>query len=175
MAEDDSQLDLLWKGVGRADQGEPDAKTLLGELYGHNARGGVDAKAAAAELGVSERTVRRWAKDGIPAHAKGADVRERHQEYRRSPEGRSAAMNSRREARLRNKGTTLSLNGMVKISGDKRHRKVNIPLGGEAMGDIIDALLAGNDTAAREALDDALADFFGGEVEVALEALETFR
>lgn len=173
--DENEKLHLLWHGVGRVDDSEPDARTLLSDLYGTNARGGVDAKAAAADLGVSERTIRRWAKDGIPSHSKGENVRQSHQEYRNSAEGRAAGMNSRREARLRNSGTTLSLNGMVKISGDKRHRKVNIPLDGQAMGDILDALLAGNDLAARDALDDALADFFGGEVEVDLDALETFR
>lgn len=167
-------LGKLWQGVGRVDDREPAARELLIDLYGANARGGVDAKAAAAELGVSERTVRRWAKDGIPEHAKGAAVREGHREWRNSPDGREAKMNTRRESRLRNKGTTIKFNGRIKISGDNRHRKVNIPLDGEAMSDILDALLAGNDDAARDALNDAFADFFGGDVDFDLDALETF-
>lgn len=167
-------LHKLWQGVGRVDDREPEARELLIDLYGANARGGVDTKAAAAELGVSERTVRRWAKDGIPEHAKGSAVRDGHQEWRNTPEGREAKMNTRRESRLRNKGTTIKFNGRIKISGDNRHRKVNIPLDGEAMSDILDALLAGNDDAARDALNDAFADFFGGDVDFDLDALETF-
>lgn len=175
MAEDQKDLDKLWQGVGRVEDSEPEPRDLLRDLYGENARGGVDAKAAAADLGVSERTVRRWAKDGIPEHSKGGAVREQHEQWRNSPQGREAKMNSRRESRLRSKGTTIKFDGRIRISGDERRRKANIPIDGEAMGDILDALLAGNDGAARDALNDAFADFFGGDVDFDLDSLETFK
>lgn len=169
----------LWQGIARADDAEPEPRDMLRDIYGSNARGGVDAKAAAEDLGVSERTVRRWAKDGIPSHAKGAGVRESHQQWRASPEGRQSAMNTRRESRLRSRGTTIRFKGRVKVSQEWRKRDIEFPISSEDAGDLLDALLAGNDEAALDIFADAMGDgFFGGDVAVAdldPSALETFK
>lgn len=166
----------LWEAVGGADAGEPDPRTLLGDLYGHNARGGPDAKAAAADLGVSERTVRRWAKEGIPAHVKGAETRAAHQELRQAPEYRSKHLGGDREERLR-KGGEIRIKGRFQVSGADRQgtRWVALRVGSEEMSDIIDALLAGNDTAALEALEDVVGAAFGGEVGLSLDELDLGR
>lgn len=169
----DDETGALWGAFGRDAAREPgDVRTLLSDLYGANRRGGVNARAAAADLGVSERTVQRWVKaDRLPENANGQRARA---DWHRSADVRAGRMNSRRESRLRSKGTTIRFTGVLMISRDKRRRKdLPITLTGEQAGDILDALLAGNDEDARLALEDAFGDALGGDVELAIEALAT--
>lgn len=165
-----SDTSALWRGIARADEtAEPEPRDMLRDLYGEGAReGSVDTKVAAAELGVSQRTVQRWVKDGkVPGNANGNGVREAHQQWRKGPDGRQAAMNPRRENRLRNKGTTLRFNGKIKISGDKRGRNLEIPLKADDAGEMLDALLAGNDDAALDILTDVIGEgYFAGNVAI---------
>lgn len=164
----------IWEAFGRVDaDAEPPPRDVLTDLYGTGPHGGLNTKAAAADLGVSERTVRRWAKQGIPAHQAGEQLRAQHQDWQASPDGREAKMGSRRESRLRNNGTTLTFTGVIKISGDVRRRTTTIPINGGHAGAIIDAILAGNDTAALDALEDAFGDRMGGSVSLAIESLST--
>lgn len=162
----------LWQAMGRAPT-ETAPREILSDLYGSGPKGGLNTKAAAADLGVSERTVRRWAHEGIPAHTTGDQVRSQHTDWQASPEGREAKMNPRREQRIRSKGTTVSFAGKIKISRDIRRRAVSVALTGEQMGPILDALLAGNDAAAQDALEDAFGDVFGGSLSLAIESLST--
>lgn len=165
--------DHVWAAFGRPQATEPTPREVLTDLYGTGPRGGLNTKAAAAELGVSERTVRRWAHTGIPSNAHGQALKTQHQDWQHSPEGREAAMNTRRESRLRGRGTTLSFTGVIKISSDVRRRSTDLVLSAEQVGPIIDALLAGNDDAALDALEDAFGDAFGGSVSLAIENLHT--
>lgn len=171
--EDAADDNVLWAAFGRDAAREPDdVRTLLTDLYGANRRGGVNAKSAAADLGVSERTVQRWVQtDRLPDNTNGKRARS---DWHRSVEVRAGKMNSRRESRLRSKGTTVRFTGTLTISRDKR-RRTDLPiiLTGEQAGDILDALLAGNDEDARLALEDAFGDALGGDVELAIEALAT--
>lgn len=170
-----SGTEHIWQAVGRDAAAEPgDVSVLLSDVYGRNSRGHVNAKAAAADLGVSERTVQRWVKQGkLPSNDNGERVR---RGWKESPEARAARMNPRRESRIRSKGTTVQFKGVIRISSDKRNhqsRPVNLELTPEQAGDLLDALLAGNDEAAHAALEDAFGDHFGGDVELAIESLST--
>jgi len=173
MSDDTSDPDPVWAAFGRTAADEPtDVRTLLSDLYGTNQRGGVDAKTAGAELGVSARTVQRWVKaDRLPQNANGTKARS---DWRASADVRAGRMNARREQRLRSKGTTIRFTGTLKVSTDSRKRTdLPIELTPEQTSDILDALLAGNDEDARIALEDAFGDALGGDVELAIEALET--
>lgn len=163
----------LWAAIGRDAATEPgDARALLTDLYGTNRRGGVNTRAAAAALGVSARTVQRWVKTGrLPENANGQRAR---RDWRASGQARAARMNPRREARLRNRGTNITFKGLITVSrSDRRRRSVSLELDGEQLGAILDALLAGNDQAAHDALEDAFSEALGGDVELVIESLST--
>ena len=163
----------IWAALGRVPDKPVDDRSLLADLFGRNTRGGVDTKTAARELEVSERTVRRWAKDGIPSHEKGNLARERHEQWRNSPQGRKQQLNPRREARLRKHGGQLKFYGGVKISSDKRRRKVNLDLSQAQMNALMDATLSGDDAAALAVLEQIAGEMFGGSVDLEIESLET--
>lgn len=170
----DPGTEHIWNAIGgRVAAREPDdVRELLSEVYGTNSRGGVNSRAAAADLGVSERTVQRWVKQGkLPSNENGEHAR---RVWKESPEARAARMNPRRESKMRNRGTTLRFKGVIKISSDTRNtrtRSVDVALTAEQAGDILDALLAGNDEAAHAALEDIFGDAFGGDVELAIQSL----
>lgn len=146
---------------------------MITDLFGTNRRGNPDAKAAAAALGVSERSVQRWIKDGAPQRGQANQLRQDHDKWKRSPAGRQGRMNSRREKRIRNNGTTIKFKGAIKVSNDKRNRSITHFLDPDQCAAILDAAQRGDDTAAQEALEQALGDYMGGSVDLEIESLET--
>lgn len=169
----------LW-GALRKTRENNSPGAMVESLYGRTARGGPDTRAAAADLGVSQRTVQRWIKDGLPAaRSAGADqLAAGHDQWKNAPEGRRAQLSPRREARLRNQGTSMVFFGKIAVSSDPRNaarRSTTITIGGEQMGAILDAALAGDDRGAHAALEDAFGEAFGGSVSLEIGSAETYR
>ena len=163
----------IWKAFGGrvAARAPTEVRELLSNVYGANSRGGVNARAAAAGLGVSERTIQRWAKlNKLPSNKNGERAM---RVWKESPKVRAARMNPRRESKMRNKGTTLEFKGIIRVSKDLRRRRINIDLTGEETGVVLDSLLAGNDERAHAALEDIFSDAFRGDVELAIQSLST--
>lgn len=170
----------LWAAMRKTpDTSTGDPAQMVSDLYGTTRRGKPDTRAAAADLGVSQRTVQRWIQRGLPRKSRSGgseQLANRHQGWKASPEGRKASLSSRREARLRNKGTTIQFLGVITISGDRRRRSTSVPLNGDQTGLILDPLLAGDDAAAHRALEDAFGDRFGGSVSLSdIDSLDTFK
>ena len=162
----ESQRRTLWEAISRTKTSADVAPgDRLADLYGLTDRGRPNTHAAADDLGVSQRTVQRWIQSGnLPQNLTGQQVTRQHEDWQNSAAGRVDKLGSRREARLRNKGTTIEYFGMVEISRDRRKRAVSAQLDGEQMSAIIDALKAGDDAAAHSALEEAFGDLFGGSV-----------
>jgi hypothetical protein len=176
MASKKSKAEALWDAVRKTPERAPTPTSMISDVYGTTARGGPDTRAAATQLGVSQRTVQRWLKQGLPQRSAAADgLRQGHANWRDSAGGRRARLSTRREARLRNKGTSMVFFGKVRISSDERRRGTTVFLDGTQMGQILDASLDGNDQLALSRLEDAFGDSFGGSVTlVDIEQLDTF-
>lgn len=135
-----------------------------------------DTRQAAAQLGVSQRTVQRWVQQGTPRRSTAADaLNQQRGAWRNSPAGRRTSLSTRREARLRNKRTSMVFYGKVRISAELRRRGTTITVNGDRMGRILDAELAGNDQLALSHTEDTFGDAFGDSVTlVDIEQLDTF-
>lgn len=172
-----SRGQALWDALRKTPERAAAPGSMIRDLFGVTRRGTPNTKAAAEQLGVSQRTVQRWVKQGLPKRSGAAEgLAQRHTTWRNSPEGRRARLSPRRESRLRNKGTTMVFYGKIGISADQRRRGTSVLIDGERMGQIIDASLAGDDQLALDRLEDAFGDSFGGSVSlVEIEQLDTFQ
>lgn len=176
----EANMSQVWAALSKSSQTSTNPEQMVRDLYGVTRRGAPDTRAAAAALGVSQRTVQRWIRAGrLPVRARTggpAELQQRHRAWKASPEGRRAALSPRREARLRNKGTTIRFLGVISISADRRRRSTSVLLSGDQMSRILDAALAGDDVAAHEALEDAFGESFGGSVTLSeIGSLSTYR
>lgn len=142
-------------------------KTMLGRRFGKAKNGHPNYDKAAADLGVSKRTIQRWVKNGAPAKSKaGSQAASEMASWSDSPEGRRSRLSPRREQRLR-QGFQAKVSGVFKISDDPRPRRdVGFDISAEHANAMFDAYLAGDDAAVAHALNDAAADGFGGSVNV---------
>lgn len=167
----------LWAALRKTPDRAADAGSMVRDLYGSSPRGGPNTRAAAEALGVSQRTVQRWIKTGMPKRPSEAAERLKggHQAWAGTPAARRARLSPRREARLRHKGTSMVFFGTIAISGDRRRRSTTVDITGDQMGRMLDAALANDDAAAHRALEDAFGAAFGGSVSLTIEQLETFR
>ena len=172
-----SKAEALWAAVRKSPDKPATPGSMIQDVFGVTRRGTPDTKAAAAALGVSQRTVQRWVKEGMPKRSGAADgLVQQHGQWRNSAAGRRARLSTRREARLRKQGTTMVFYGKVRISSDERKRGTTVSVDGDRMGQIIDAALAGNDQLALARLEDAFGESFGGSVSlVEIDQLDTFR
>ena len=153
----------LWRATSGAPRGRR-PRGQVQDMYGKNSQGRPDTKAAAQQLGVSQRTVQRWLKEGrVPDSEGGRKLTSAHGQWRDSPAGRRAQLSPARERRLRN-GAQMKYTGKVKISNDSRFRSTTVELSPEEMSAILDAQLTGDDRGAHEALEDAFGNAFGGSV-----------
>lgn len=133
----------------------PAVQDVRGSLLTAFARsdGSIDTRRAAAELGVSQRTVQRWAKGASRPKIE-------HQQGLRKAV-RSSMLEGRRATRQQNRGAAVELTAVVQISSDIRVRKLGhqtgIRLSGDDMARIQEAYARGGDTAANKALGQAVA------------------
>lgn len=174
-----SSIEALWAAVRKTREDTSPTGMVLA-VYGTTSRGGPNTKAAAEALGVSQRTVQRWLKSGLPkARSAAADaLTGGYQAWKNTTDGRRAQLSTRREARLRNKGTTMIFYGKIAVSSDPRNgvnRSTTVDISPENMNRILDATLAGDDAAAHAALEDAFGEAFGGSVSLDITSARTFR
>ncbi|WP_203338643.1 hypothetical protein [Nocardioides limicola] len=171
-----SRAEALWAAVRKTPEKRPTPESMVRDLYGQTRRGSPNTKGAAAQLGVSQRTVQRWLKQGMPKRSAAAEnLTQQHGSWRASPAGRRARLSTRRESRLRNKGTQMVFYGKVRISADERRRGTTVTIGPERMAQILDAALAADDQLALASLEEAFGEAFGGSVTlVEIDQLDTF-
>lgn len=168
--------------TGRPEGGVSASGSLRDKLdaaYGRNARGGIDTRSAAKDLGVSQRTVQRWiageGKQRIaaprPSVAKALDTKARQSASTKGGRARAvAAFRSSAAGRsMAKKGgvITVSANqGPGKGPGYQRWRTVDIPTslfdGSNQMDALWGAYEAGGDAAARAVIADLAQDYCAG-------------
>jgi predicted transcriptional regulator len=165
--------DALYNGISR--KGDPSRGTPA-EMVASAEKVFGSKKAVAEKLGVSERTVQRWAAgDGKPRFG---NARKLKGFVRDDPDMRRAQLSSLREARIRNQGSKVKAKGEmgVKAAGKKyrRNREIEAELSGDAMAEVMEKWLQGDDAGALEALNEALGSEYVGGFELAdvLEGLE---
>lgn len=167
----------LWAALRKSRERPDTAQSMVQDLFGTSVRGGPNTRAAAETLGVSQRTVQRWIKTGkLPTRSDAAErLQNNHQAWKATPEARQSAISPLRDARLRNKGTSMVFYGTIQISGDRRRRGMTVDLTGQQMNRILDAALANDDALAHQELENAFGAAMGGSVSLSIEQLETFR
>ena len=153
----------IWRGLVAANRANPTERNVpvgkaLSAAYGTR-NGRPDTNAAAAALGVSQRTVQRWVKAGkFPSTPAGAQAAEA---------GRQAQMPPTREKRYRKQGALLGYRGKVIISNDNRNNRVrhfNYQLSPDEISRIIDAARNDGEAAALTELENTVGGMFGGSV-----------
>lgn len=143
----------------------PRAKRMISELFGKNARGGPNTSAAAKQLGVSQRTVQRWVKDGMPKRSPAGE--QLSSTWRDSPKGRKASVSPKRRSELRQgkgQGPMVKVTAYVWVSSDRRNgqrRSFEHALSDAEADQIMDSSIAGDDD---ETHDIAEASFGFGEM-----------
>ncbi|MDN5803468.1 MAG: helix-turn-helix domain-containing protein [Microlunatus sp.] len=145
----------------------PTPAAVLTRLYGTGPRGGLNTRAAAADLGVSARTVRRWAHQGIPASAGGRQLQTAYQNWETSPSGRAVTLEGV-EAGKRDQPMAITFRGKVIISDDPRNntnRSLSFALSPAETNLLLDAGRTGGEPDLHAALEYiAASKGFGGSV-----------
>jgi hypothetical protein len=153
-------------------------RVMIQRLFGRTPRGRPDTKAAADQLGVSQRTVQRWIHDRKPPKSDaGQQLQSSYQQWQNTAAGRKSALGRKADARVR--GTRrITFTGWLKISHDVRERK-NMQIDIRAqhrplVDNLVDQLAAGNDQAAHEALEDLVTNTadWGGDVYLRIDSLK---
>lgn len=121
---------------------------------------------AAQQLGVSQRTVRRW----LQRDREGRPVASRNTQRLTNAarvQARRAALSPRREARMRSRGATIRARGNMGPGAIdpryvRRNRTALLPdASPEFISDLLDAYNAGDDDRALEILNDRFGDEYG--------------
>lgn len=164
-------IEKIWAGAAPASPRPETPRAMVARHYGKGPRGGLNTKAAAEDLGVSQRTVQRWIKDRrMPETSEGGDrLKQKHEAWKESPDGRRSALGRKRKDELL-AARTVNMNGQVKVSKDVRPRtglEVGITEGD--MARVVDALASGDDAGAYAILEDVFGDAFGGSVGLSFE------
>lgn len=160
-----SIMDTL-KNFGTGGQ-PPTPAEVITRLYGRGPRGGINTRAAAADLGVSARTVRRWAQQGIPASAGGARLQSDYRTWEASPAGKTVALEGVEQAK-RDQPMAVAFYGKVIISNDPRNatnRSLSFTLSPAESNLLLDTARAGGEADLQAALEYiASSKGFGGGV-----------
>ena len=156
----------IWQALKNA-AGTPDAspRQMLTDLFGSGPRGGVNTTKAATSLGVSQSTVRRWAREGLPSNTGGQAMQRRHQRWlNESQAGRQAALGGPNSPILQ--AGSVKLTGKIKISaGDARSDRVrttNFDLDANAMAMLAHVAATGSRGDLQIAFEHVASDRFGG-------------
>lgn len=153
---EDALYRAITGGLDRADERAPFAERLA-DIAKHAG----SWKAAAALIGVTDSTVRKWRRGasggkGI-ARPKGASL------SRVGDAQRRARLSADRERHLRSKAVwqTFEFGGEVSISNDERNRNIPgsyIDVDVVSLDGVIDAYLSGDDAGAADAFEELLAE-----------------
>ncbi len=157
----------------------PTVNRMVRDLFG-SARRKPNIKAAAAELGVHESTVRRWLHKGqLPTRGPNAGkVQGRHQQWQDTPAGRAARISPTQRRRLQQSPSVMvSFNGRIRVSDKDRGARVtrhtDFAIDGKDALAILQAEIAGDPSKAHQLLEDASGDAFaGGTVGLDIDKME---
>ena len=149
-------------------QVRPRVSTMLRDLFGRGRDGKrPDTKAAAAGLGVSQRTVQRWIKDGPPKNS--ASLSQLRSRWQDSPAGRRRQLDPATRQKLSQRQIVGGqAYGRIYISQDRRNgspRGFTFALEGEDARAMLEAMQNGDDAAAYNAWLDGISKGFGGSVD----------
>lgn len=144
---------------------DPDTTTQIRELYGSGPRGGLNVTAAAADLGVSASTIRRWARtDTVPNSAGGGA-------FVTTWDGSNAAR-GHTDLTAAATGGSVVFRGVVAVSNDRRNRTLNMYFDADQINQLI-AAGQQSDAAALAVLEDLTASHgFGGDVSLTIQDLK---
>lgn len=165
--------DRIWQAAAPEPTRLPTPRVMLTKMFGKGLRGGVNTKAAAEQLGVSQRTVQRWIKDRkIPESMAGQSLKSQHQAWKNSPKGRTAALGRKRLGELKDT-KRIGFTGDLRISSDIR-RRTNMQVEGftqDQLDNLLDALAGADDSRAHAALEDLISKSasWGGDVEIRID------
>lgn len=151
--------------LGGGRRADPDTATQIRELYGTGPRGGLNVTAAAADLGVSVSTIRRWTRTNtIPnSPAGGAFVT--------TWDGSNAAR-GHTDLTAAATGGAVVFRGVVQVSSDRRNRTLNMYFDTDQINQLITASQQ-SDTAALAVLEELTASHgFGGDVSLTIQDLK---
>lgn len=173
-----SGSDKIWPAISRVTAAAKSVADMVRDVYGAGPQGGPNYGAAGADLGRSVSTLRTWNREGVPAGSDAAPkLTDTHTKWAAGPGGRTAAMNPRREARLRNTGSSLIITGTFQVSDGETargSRTVSVKLSGEQMSSILDALIDGDESRAHRLLEEAVGDKgFGTTPDINIGAMRT--
>lgn len=135
---------------GRADG---DVTGMLAAAYGPGQRGRpVDTRAAAADLGVSQRTVQRWIagadrQRNAPSQTHLRGITRRARQTATTKAGRRRALTGARRSRATRYGTKLRISGHQGPYDPKyrRDRAITLQLDPDAVNELLDAYESGGD------------------------------
>ncbi|RIQ11347.1 hypothetical protein [Jiangella rhizosphaerae] len=159
---------LIWRVMSGRDKPPSitDPREAVVWVYGRNRTGNPDIAAAAADLGVSESTMRRWTHPDPERRATptGENARKLRRMATRATRRRNASAQTRRSRkseRMRTRGATLFFAGIMTISNEKpRDRKTKrMQLPPEAAAMLNEAWESGDPTRFEETLE-GLIDIF---------------
>lgn len=154
----------IFKGLtGRAGSPTGSVRDMLTSAFGTNARGGPNTRAAASELGVSQRTVQRWiaGENRKQRNAPRADhlstLRTKARQSTTTKKGRKAALDQSRSRFASRKSAKLTTHGLQGPEGGgkgySRMRTVSLELSGTDIDAMFDAYEKGGDKAVTQWLE----------------------
>lgn len=153
--------DAVYEAItGESRSGEP--SSLLGQLTDIRENAG-SWKATAELIGVTDSTLRKWRR----GQTGGKGIKSPGAKSRNAIRGavRRARLSDRREQYLRGRlAAGARLDATVKVSDDERPRTIDlsVDITQGALGPMVDAFLRGDDEAAADAFQQAIAeDYFG--------------
>lgn len=151
-------------------------RVMIGRLFGRT-RGRLNTKAAADQLGVSQRTVQRWVHDRkTPSSEAGQRLQAAHRDWYSTAAGRKSALGRKNLARIQ-RARRIYFNGHLKISNDVRKREnmqIDINLAArQKLQEVIEHMAAGDDPSAHTALEELIgeSDNWGGPVSIRIDDL----
>lgn len=170
----------LWAAV--ADKPVPNAKpaTMMRDLYGKNPRspgaGRPDTRAAAAGIGVAQRTVQKWIRDGMPAPGRSANADKLREQWANSPAARRRQISPARRNAIIKQASVIAVHATFVVSqtdeSSNAPRTVNVgAFEPEQRQKMLDALIANDDEAAYDAFVAGLTTDFSGQVDVDLHGI----
>ncbi|MFE2936801.1 helix-turn-helix domain-containing protein [Streptomyces sp. NPDC059278] len=169
--------DALYQGISR--KSDPSKESPADMVAKAKETLGLSTKDVAERLGVSERSVQRWASgEGKPRWGNAAKLKNF---VRDSPEMRRAQLSNLREARIKNQGSRIKVKGEMGVTAGgkkyRRNREIEANLSPDAMSEVMEKWLQGDDQGAMDALHEALGSEYvdGFELADALEGLEFLR
>lgn len=146
----------------------PTVNRMVRDLFGSSRRK-PNIKAAAAELGVHESTVRRWLHQGrLPTRGPNAGkVQDRHRQWQGTPAGRAARISPTQRRRLEaSPSVMVSFTGRIRVSerdrGARVTRHTDFAIYGQDALAILEAEISGDPAKAHQLLEDASGDAFAG-------------